>query len=222
MMCSDSRYLPARLLFSCVADRSSGASVEEKPLEKAESVESLEITEPPPTVQYAVAEYDFTSETAQALSFAAGDRLVLYSQASPDWWRGRKDGEEAGGLIAASYIRLVSPDQPEGGSDQDQELQHSPPSIQRKDSEVSDDGIISKLPSFKSNVKMWEKKTLDRERRNSNTSNTSIIFEQRTLDRERNNSNTMVTKAPDLLNDVLKVTEAPEGKKDSLVVDTPV
>ena len=69
---------------------------------------------------------------------------------------------------------------------------------------------------------MWEKKTLDRERRNSNTSNTSIIFEQRTLDRERNNSNTMVTKAPDLLNDVLKVTEAPEGKKDSLVVDTPV
>ena len=56
-----------------------------------------------------MAEYDFTSESGQALSFSVGDTLVLYCRANQDWWRGNKDGEE--GLIAASYIRLVTPEQ---------------------------------------------------------------------------------------------------------------
>ena len=132
-----------------------------------------------------MAVYDFTSETAQALSFCAGDTLVRYSQASQDWWRGNKDGEE--GLIAASYIRLVSPEQLAAGSHQEQE-QLSP-------GEISDEGIISKLPSFKSNIKMWEQKTLDRK----------------------------TTKAPDLLKDVLNKSQETEVTvKDTLVVDTPV
>ena len=171
-------------MFSSVSDRPTGASAEEK---EAVSIESVD---PPQTVQYAVAVYDFTSETAQALSFCAGDTLVLHSQASQDWWRGNKDGEE--GLIAASYIRLVSPEQLAAGTDQEQEQQQQQ---QLSPGEISDEGIISKLPSFKSNIKMWEQKTLDRK----------------------------TTKAPDLLKDVLNKSQETEVTvKDTLVVDTPV
>ena len=175
---------------------------------------SAEPTEPLPSVQYAVAEYDFRSETGQALSFSAGDRLVLYCQASQDWWRGgNTEGQE--GLIAASYIRLVSRDQL--GADSDQEQQLLDPPDRQSSRQVSEDGVITRLPSFKSNIKMFEQKTLERDRKNSNT----MVF-------DRDRKNPMVVKAPDLLNDVLnkpqetKVTEAPENKKDTLVIDTPV
>ena len=176
--------------------------MEEKGSDLASVALAEESAEPPPSVQYAVAEYDFSSETGQALSFSAGDRLVLYCQASQDWWRGgNTEGQE--GLIAASYIRLVSRDQL--GADSDQEQQLLDPPDRPSSRQVSEDGVITRLPSFKSNMKMFEQKTLDRDRKN-----------------------TMVAKAPDLLNDVLnkpqetKVTEAPEDKKNTLVVDTPV
>jgi len=182
-------------VYISVSDRTTGASAEEK---EAASIESVDL---PQTVQYAVAVYDFTSETAQAPSFCAGDTLVLYSQASQDWWRGNKDGEE--GLIAASYIRLVSPEELAAGSDQEQEQSQLSPDYPRK---LSDDGIISKLPSFKSNIKMWEQKTLDRKTTKGGATN----------------------KAPDLLKDVLnksqeRLTVTTEDKKDTIVVvDTPV
>lgn len=176
-------------MFSSVADRrASTASAEDKEADSIETVQS---------VQYAVAEYDFTSETAKALSFSAGDTLVLYSQANQDWWRGNKDGEE--GLIPASYIRLVSPEQLAVGSDQGQQNPDNP-------SEMSDDGIIRKLPSFKSNQMMWEQKTLDRKVKAATTTS---------------------TKAPDLLKDVLdksqetEVTVTTQDKKN-IVVDTQV
>ena len=185
-------------MFSSVSDRARAASAASAEDKEATSIESVD---PPQSVQYAVAVYDFTSETAQALSFCAGDTLVLYSQASQDWWRGNKDGEE--GLIAASYIRLVSPEQLAAGSDQEQDQQQLSPNYSRK---FSDDGIISKLPSFKSNIKMWEQKTLDRKTTKAGATN----------------------KAPDLLKDVLnksqeRLTVTNQDKKDTIVVvDTPV
>ena len=145
-----------------------------------------------------MADYDFTSENAQALSFSAGDSLVLHCQASQDWWRGNKDGVE--GLIPASYIRLLRTEELAAGSDQERRT----PDIPRK---ISDDGIISKLPSFKSNIMMWEQKTLDRKVKAATTTS---------------------TKAPDLLKDVLdksqetEVTVTTQDKKETMVVDTPV
>ena len=144
-----------------------------------------------------MAEYDFTSESGQALSFSVGDTLVLYCRANQDWWRGNKDGEE--GLIAASYIRLVTPEQLAAGSGQEQQPSPEPDQARK----MSDDGIISKIPSFSTNIKMWEQKTLDRKSKATN-------------------------KAPDLLKDVLnksqetEVTVRTDDKKDKIVVDTPV
>ena len=146
-----------------------------------------------------MAEYDFTSESGQALSFSVGDTLVLYCRANQDWWRGNKDGEE--GLIAASYIRLVTPEQLAAGSGQEQ--QSSPDQDQAR--KMSDDGIISKIPSFSTNIKMWEQKTLDRQ----------------------TNAKASTSKAPDLLKDVLNKSQETEvtvrtEDKEKIVVDTPV
>ena len=171
-------------VLSCVGDR------HQLPAEDKDSV-SMTSNDPPQPVQYAVAEFDFTSETSRALSFSAGDTLVLYSQASQDWWRGNKNGDD--GLVPASYIKLVNPEELAATSEQ---------SISPYNRRKSEDGIISKLPSFKSNMQMWEQKTLERTNR----------------------------KAPDPLKDVLNKSKETEvvtpvtvdDSKENLVVDTPV
>ena len=98
-----------------------------------------------------MAEHDFVPDTPRALSFSAGERLHLHSQASQDWWRGSKDGDQEVLLIPDSYIRVVSQD----GENT------SPATPRRKDSDA-EEGVISKLPSFNTKKMMWEEKTLER------------------------------------------------------------
>ena len=160
-------------------------------------VEAAEAAESEQPVQYAVAEHDYVPDTPRALSFSAGDTLLLYCQASPDWWRGNKEGDDGLMLIPDSYIRLLGQDKPQSsllrGS-----RGSSPANIRREMSE--DEGVVSKLPSFKTKKQMWEQKTLDRK----------------------------ATKAPDLLKDVLNKSEEIEivvpnnNKQDTVIVDTPV
>lgn len=52
----------------------------------------------------ATAQYDFVARSERELSFRRGDRLVLYSQVSADWWRGHFDGKD--GLVPDKYILL--------------------------------------------------------------------------------------------------------------------
>ena len=52
----------------------------------------------------AIAQYDFTARSSREVSFMKGDIIVLYSQASSDWWRGCVGGRE--GLIPDKYILI--------------------------------------------------------------------------------------------------------------------
>merc|ERR1719270_854816 len=52
----------------------------------------------------AIAQYDFTARSSREVSFMKGDSIVLYSQASSDWWRGCVGGRE--GLIPDKYILI--------------------------------------------------------------------------------------------------------------------
>ena len=52
----------------------------------------------------AIAQYDFTARSSREVSFMKGDVIVLYSQASSDWWRGCVGGRE--GLIPDKYILI--------------------------------------------------------------------------------------------------------------------
>ena len=161
-----------------------------------------------------MAEHDFVPDTPRALSFSAGERLHLHSQASQDWWRGSKDGDQEVLLIPDSYIRVVSQDQENPGSRNispatprrrntspatPRRRNTSPATPRRKDSEA-EEGVISKLPSFNTKKMMWEEKTLERKG----------------------------GKAPDLLKDLLNKSQETEvvvptnEKQETLVVDTPV
>lgn len=48
--------------------------------------------------------YDYTGRSSSELSFKQGDRLILHSQASSDWWRGEVNGTK--GLIPNKYISV--------------------------------------------------------------------------------------------------------------------
>ncbi|KAM9408910.1 SLIT-ROBO Rho GTPase-activating protein 2 isoform 2-T2 [Pholidichthys leucotaenia] len=50
----------------------------------------------------AVARFDYTGRTNQELSFKKGASLLLYKQASDDWWEGRHNGVD--GLVPHQYI----------------------------------------------------------------------------------------------------------------------
>merc|ERR1719468_1304351 len=52
----------------------------------------------------AIAQYDFTARSSREVSFMKGDSIVLYSQASSDWWRGCVGGRE--GLIPDKYVLI--------------------------------------------------------------------------------------------------------------------
>ncbi|XDV46011.1 hypothetical protein PO909_013995 [Leuciscus waleckii] len=60
-----------------------------------------------------VALFDYTGRSSAELSFKHGDRFILYSKASSDWWRGEVNGTK--GLIPNKYISVQSVD---GGQDQ--------------------------------------------------------------------------------------------------------
>ncbi|XP_052396740.1 SLIT-ROBO Rho GTPase-activating protein 3 [Carassius gibelio] len=60
-----------------------------------------------------VALFNYTGRSSAELSFKHGDRLVLQSKASSDWWRGELNGTK--GLIPSKYISVPSVD---GGQDQ--------------------------------------------------------------------------------------------------------
>ena len=47
--------------------------------------------EKPSTKLQAIAEHDFESDNPKVLNFKANDHLILYSQASADWWKGSND-----------------------------------------------------------------------------------------------------------------------------------
>lgn len=55
-----------------------------------------------------VAIYDYTGRSQSELSFKQGDRLILHSQASSEWWRGEVNGTK--GLIPNKYISVPSMD----------------------------------------------------------------------------------------------------------------
>jgi len=52
----------------------------------------------------AVAQYDFTARSSREVSFTKGSTILLYCQASSDWWRGCVDGRE--GLVPDKYILI--------------------------------------------------------------------------------------------------------------------
>ncbi|XP_016404508.1 rho GTPase-activating protein 4-like [Sinocyclocheilus rhinocerous] len=60
-----------------------------------------------------VALFDYTGRSSSELSFKHGDRLILHSKASSDWWRGEANGTK--GLIPNKYISVSCMD---GGQDQ--------------------------------------------------------------------------------------------------------
>ncbi|KAF4096669.1 rho GTPase-activating protein 4a [Onychostoma macrolepis] len=57
--------------------------------------------------------FDYTGRSSTELSFKQGDRLILRSKASSDWWRGEVNGTK--GLIPNKYISVSCMD---GGQDQ--------------------------------------------------------------------------------------------------------
>ncbi|XP_030624679.1 rho GTPase-activating protein 4a [Chanos chanos] len=54
----------------------------------------------------AVAMFDYSARSASELSFKQGERLLLHSKPSSDWWRGEVNG--AKGLIPSKYISVSS------------------------------------------------------------------------------------------------------------------
>lgn len=57
-----------------------------------------------PEVREALALHDFEGRSGRELSFRKGETLVLYTQASHDWWEGCCNGKE--GLIPDKYIQV--------------------------------------------------------------------------------------------------------------------
>ncbi|XP_051736820.1 rho GTPase-activating protein 4a isoform X2 [Ctenopharyngodon idella] len=60
-----------------------------------------------------VALFDYTGRSSAELTFKQGDRVILHSKASSDWWRGEVNGTK--GLIPTKYISVPCAD---GGQDQ--------------------------------------------------------------------------------------------------------
>lgn len=61
----------------------------------------------------ALALFDYIGRSSAELSFKHGDRFILYSKASSDWWKGEVNGSK--GLIPNKYISVQSVN---GGQDQ--------------------------------------------------------------------------------------------------------
>jgi len=93
----------------------------------------------------AVAEHDFASDNPKVLSLKAKDVLELHTKASPDWWRGSREGVE--GLIAAKYVRV---------------LEEKEDIIREEEEE--EDGVETKHMSFNTSRNMWAQKTLEKRR----------------------------------------------------------
>ena len=83
---------------------------------------------------------------SQVLSLKAKDVLELHTKASPDWWRGTRDGVE--GLIAAKYVKIL----------EDEEVNV------REEEDDSDTGVVTKHMSYNTSRSMWEQKTLEKRR----------------------------------------------------------
>ena len=80
------------------------------------------------------------------LSLKAKDMLELHTKASPDWWRGTRDGVE--GLIAAKYIKILEEEE-----------------VKVRDNDEDDDtGVVTKHMSYNTSRSMWEQKTLEKRR----------------------------------------------------------
>ena len=80
------------------------------------------------------------------LSLKAKDVLELHTKASPDWWRGTRDGGE--GLIAAKYVKI---------------LEDEGVSVREKEDD-EDTGVVTKHMSYNTSRSMWEQKTLEKRR----------------------------------------------------------
>ena len=80
------------------------------------------------------------------LSLKAKDVLELHTKASPDRWRGSREGVE--GLIAAKYVRVLEEKK----------------DIIREEEEEEDDGVETKHMSFNTSRNMWAQKTLEKRR----------------------------------------------------------
>lgn len=65
---------------------------------------SIPSDEEEPEVKEALALHDFEGRSGRELSFKKGETLVLYTQASHDWWEGCCHGQE--GLIPDKYIAV--------------------------------------------------------------------------------------------------------------------
>ncbi|XP_064487016.1 SLIT-ROBO Rho GTPase-activating protein 1-like isoform X2 [Ornithodoros turicata] len=89
----------------------------------------------------ATAQYDFAARSERELSFKRGDTLVLYTQVSPDWWKGHFEGKD--GLIPDKYIMLKIKDE-----DRDKASIDGSNDKQRRTSSSSDSlsGVSPKTP----------------------------------------------------------------------------
>ena len=79
------------------------------------------------------------------LSLKAKDKLELHTKASPDWWRGTRNGVE--GLIASKYIKILEEEE-----------------VKFRDDEDDDTGVVTKHMSYNTSRSMWEQKTLEKRR----------------------------------------------------------
>ncbi|XP_076469342.1 SLIT-ROBO Rho GTPase-activating protein 1-like [Babylonia areolata] len=81
------------------------------------------------SVREAVALHDYEGRSSRELSFKKGETLVLYTQASVDWWEGCCHGQE--GLVPDKYITFRHPLRDEGrtGSQTTDDRSSSTPSL---------------------------------------------------------------------------------------------
>ena len=54
---------------------------------------------------YCVALYDYQGDTADDLSFVAGERIILTAHEGSDWLRGIANGKQ--GMFPASFVNIV-------------------------------------------------------------------------------------------------------------------
>ncbi|KAJ3099637.1 Intersectin 1 (SH3 domain protein) [Phlyctochytrium planicorne] len=58
-----------------------------------------------PTAPKAQANYDYSAQTDEDLSFSKGDFIEVLDSSDPDWWRGRVNGHE--GMFPSNFVSLM-------------------------------------------------------------------------------------------------------------------
>lgn len=96
----------------CIVENSRN-SIDAVDEDDEDETSSIPSDEEEPDVKEAVALHDFEGRSGRELSFKKGESLILYTQASHDWWEGCCHGQE--GLIPDKYIAVKLPPGREDG-----------------------------------------------------------------------------------------------------------